>query len=520
MPLIALLYLEYLFDRRSLGIRLSQSVVIIDEAHNLVDAVNASHSACLTGEDTKVAISMITSYFDRFSSRLSPENSNNVQELRRAGKALREAIERAGDHRQIHSVDDFVCAAGLDNMNMCKLVRWAHESKLAFKASRYAESLLAQNPNTMGSACRLDAIHSLCSFVTTLTNDSEDGRIVVDPKGAVSGSDSCAGMLKFVLLNPAKQFEQVVQQAHAVVLASGTLSPTGLLVNQLFPRAAPESIRQFSCGHVIEANRLLVLAAAKGPGGVRLDFRHEQKGSQVMMDEAGRLLLNICTIVPEGVIAFVPSFAYAEQLRSRWSATESLGKLSSKTRVYWEPKAATEVERVLSQYRQSVVREGGRALLICVVGAKMSEGINFGDGLGRCVVVMGLPYPNAMDVELQERMRHIDAVSGAAVGIETASTGRTATGREYYNDLCMKAVNQSIGRVIRHRDDYAAIVLADHRYVGPRGPDGAAWPIRKLPGWIQRSLTSVEEFGAAYSKLFQFFKAFRLPAPAADYGGS
>ena len=33
----------------------------------------------------------------------------------------------------------------------------------------------------------------------------------------------------------------------------------------------------------------------------------------------------------------------------------------------------------------------------------------------------------------------------------------------HYENLCMKAVNQSVGRAIRHKEDYAAIIFLDHR---------------------------------------------------------
>ena len=114
-------------------------------------------------------------------------------------------------------------------------------------------------------------------------------------------------------------------------------------------------------------------------------------------------------------------------------------------------------------------RGGGGAMLLSVVGGKMSEGINFADGLGRCVLMVGLPFANPSEITLQERMAHLDATQGKGAG------------REYYTNLCMKAVNQSVGRAIRHRNDYAAIVLADARFA-------KAAVKERLPKWIAGGL--------------------------------
>lgn len=39
------------------------------------------------------------------------------------------------------------------------------------------------------------------------------------------------------------------------------------------------------------------------------------------------------------------------------------------------------------------------------------------------------------------------------------------TGKEWYRQQASRAVNQAIGRVIRHRQDFGAILLCDTRYI-------------------------------------------------------
>ena len=163
-----------------------------------------------------------------------------------------------------------------------------------------------------------------------------------------------------------------------------------------------------------------------------------------------------------------------------------MAKLKVKKNVFREPKKTSEMDTVLKDYSRSAKKSG--AILFSVVGGKMSEGINFSDDLGRCVIMVGLPFPNAHSPELKEKMAYLNANVAPNAG------------QVHYENLCMKAVNQSIGRAIRHKDDYACILLLDHRYERPN-------ILNQLPAWIRTQVKVCDRFGPAVSTLTKFFRA-------------
>lgn len=117
---------------------------------------------------------------------------------------------------------------------------------------------------------------------------------------AGGGTDECALLLyQFNDDSVIRVGWQVVDQTHALVLASGTLSPLPLLQRQLFPHHPLPSLQTFICNHVVPSSRLLLLPFPCGPTGLSLDLRHSTRSQPAMMDELGRLLMNICQAVPE-----------------------------------------------------------------------------------------------------------------------------------------------------------------------------------------------------------------------------
>ncbi|AEO60289.1 hypothetical protein MYCTH_2309404 [Thermothelomyces thermophilus ATCC 42464] len=538
--------------RDALGITLEGNVVIIDEAHNIMDAVANVYAAEICLSELRRARQMLGIYVKRFGKKLKGENRVMVAQVGRVVESLSECLNgqlSAKGDQGIVDPNTVLKARGADQINLYQLIKYIQESKLAYKVQSYlAHTENDQEASSAGGGERgsssTPVLHTLVSFLTALTNLSAEGRIFYEKLAENQGDIK----LSYLLLSPTHAFSSIASAARAVILAGGTMSPFEDYKMHLFPALPSHKITTLSCGHVIPASNLFcwTLSSIKPtPSGDPsasdcFEFSFQRRQEPAMIRQLGLVLLNICSVVPDGVVVFFPSYGYLDQVVAAWQTQEAgtgatttttqqptlWDRLAAKKAVFRETKGATS-EDILQQYSTAVLSPrqpdrrnpadkppppGGRgALLLSVVGGKLSEGINFSDRLGRCVVVVGLPYPNVHAPDWKARLEYVEStalarlVGGGGDGgdggddddgqpggarEEAAATAARAqakqAAREFYENTCMRAVNQSIGRAIRHRGDYAAVVLVDRRFSTER--------IRgKLPGWIRAGMVQGAE---------------------------
>lgn len=523
--------------RESLGLNLKNSVVIIDEAHNLADSLSNMYNSKITSSQLKAVLSCLDEYLDRFYNVLGAGNRRYIQTLTVLTKSFIRVLINNQDGASTMSsmtINQFLFSLDIDNINIVKLCQFVKESNIIHKVCGYANKLSSiQNQFDLqlhDEGSSIACFQALVDFLRSLLNSNDDGRIIV-AKQKLGGQPDEA-YLKFVMLCAEKIFSEVTQDAYAVILAGGTLQPIEETRLRLCPSLPPTDIKFFTCNHIVPPESILPIAVTRGPSGKAFDFSYNSRSSPSMIEELGRFICNIITVVPEGVVMFFSSYDYERRVYDAWMTTGTISRISKKKHVFREPRNSADVEAVLNKYKEAIEscsnfsQDTGvnGALLLAVVGGKISEGINFSNGMGRCVIMVGLPYPSPSDVELIETIKHIESISSSfSVGDDKALSRKyddecelqpgydilrkcTRGGREYYENLCMKAVNQSIGRAIRHINDYAAMLLVDSRYAQTSSTKSFSCPADKLPQWIKARLSCAQNYGEVHRSLHQFFK--------------
>ena len=121
-----------------------------------------------------------------------------------------------------------------------------------------------------------------------------------------------------------------------------------------------------------------------------------------------------------------------------------------------EPKDTSLFDSVMFEYKHRI-QTNQRAVLFAVCRGKISEGLDFADKYARLTIIIGMPNPNMKEARIDLKMEYQDRLS------QCSYHNGCMNKWEWYHQQAPRAVNQAIGRVIRHCKDYGAILLCDAR---------------------------------------------------------
>uniref|UniRef100_A0AAF5RUZ1 Helicase ATP-binding domain-containing protein n=1 Tax=Wuchereria bancrofti TaxID=6293 RepID=A0AAF5RUZ1_WUCBA len=516
---LVLLPYQILFQeeaRKAWGIELKGNVIVIDEAHNLLETITNSHFVTLHAKELKSVLSILDVYLTRFQSRLTPVHKKYLRQLSTIVDLLLAYMNNALDKNKdyVETMTSFAGKACLAQYKLDILLKYIEETHLIMKLSKFSKRLDEQqnkkvdsgyvfpveqllrkkdssneSQSIFGSACSTSQspikertiASALCAFqqfLQMLMLNYKDGRLIIE---CSSGKDEAK--ISYYLINPASQLGDIIKQCRSLILLGGTMEPSEILIRSLTMccKVDPKKdlIRR-SFGHVIKDHQLLALTITN-VSNIKLIFTHGKRETQTILNLLAMTLERIAGAVPNGMIVFFPSYAYLE---------EFIKKISINTLRKAKPLFVERRNTPPALFNEfaKLARTVKGALLLAVVGGKLSEGINFSDELGRTVVVVGLPYMNNQDIIIKEKMKFMRSEFGPN------------SDTEYYESKCMHAINQSIGRVIRHCNDYAAIVLIDLRYKSER-------ILKDLPAWIQPRLYDANDLDDGIQHLQRFFRS-------------
>ena len=274
----------------------------------------------------------------------------------------------------------------------------------------------------------------------------------------------------------------VFEKFQSVFITSGTLSPI-----ELYPRLLsfnPVCIASLPMTLTRDCLRPMVITRGADQQAVSTKF--DMRDDPGVIQNYGRILIDLAAAVPDGLVAFFVSYSYMEQIVSKWHETGVLQQVMQHKLVFIETQDVVETSLALDNYRRAC-NCGRGAVFLSVARGKVAEGIDFDRHYGRAVIMYGVPYQYTLSRVLRARLEYL----------------RETFQIKEADFLAFDAVRQAaqcVGRVIRSKADYGLMVFADKRYNShdKRG---------KLPGWITTHLQE-QQLNLSTDMAVQIARAF------------
>ena len=441
----------------SMGISLQNSIIIVDEAHNLPDRIRMSMERVITPIIVRNAAMELEEFMgsvENIAMRNSA-NSNPTQLLDDINWAF-EVIKlfrfkMANYFRNLHEKinEDEELLINIDDF--AKLIHSACDDYEGISGQMKLDSnenFTAKTPTQN----RLERMVQTLSQVSVEVEEDEDSsepdahRIAYIIESVIRFGNTSAlcmvfspkgkeGKITTHLLDPGVLSGPLFAKTAGSILMSGTLYPPAMYADIL---ALPKNL-------TTKTSYVSPFAGERRPVLIARDVTTKYTERSENMWNKMRSHIQALIDGSEGHVAvFSPSYRLMEEI---------LGEVFFKgvTKVVesrdW---SKDDIDRVVSKLKNER-KIGNRVLLCGVFGARLSEGIDYDDGVLGSVVCIGIPNPppSVLSNSLKEYI--------------SDKFGRQNAWRYTVTQPAINSILQAMGRPIRSIEDRALILLLDNR---------------------------------------------------------
>ncbi|XP_027854440.2 regulator of telomere elongation helicase 1 homolog [Aphis gossypii] len=519
---------NYIIDprtRKAQDIQFSDDVIILDEGHNVEKMCEESCSVNISSTDIALCIDAVTDVMKQLYDEKNTEFSAEPTQLKPREfsdddicvlKALFLEIEKVIDGIELTNgtndkkmegsyVFKLLQGADITPSNMSKFISFLNSVTL------YMSSTNSNAPHQAKEACLYKFQQFLECVLQSLGSNGDPKNtdkyfrtyIQLEQSKYKPKNDTVklkelkkGKTLNFWCFSPGFGMRDLLDRnVHCIILTSGTLSPLAATISEI---GIPVKV-QLQNAHVIKNNQVCVSVIKSGPSNKPLICNYSSRNNSDFLISLGQTLVNFSRIIPGGTLVFFPSYPFLDQCVNHWQGCNIWASITKNKSIFVEPKNKDVLNNVIDEY-YNAIQENKGAMLLAVYRGKVSEGLDFSDWKARAVIILGLPYPPYQDPRVVMKREYLDEMR--------KENSECLSGQEWYKLEAIKAVNQAMGRVIRHIGDWGSIIFCDERY--------ASFNIKsQLSVWLQPHIKVYEQFSIAYRENVKFFKNSGATMPSA-----
>lgn len=551
---------NYLIDpktRAGLGIDWNDAVVIFDEAHNIESVCSGTASfdlpiTVIAGSVVELgtAVEIMQSGMGDGTDNASKQDRKHVTNMR----GMQLVLKKLEDI--ISSYDNSVTKPGEFIVELFRDLRLTDETWQTFEGvidvaidvltEDAIESAVVSRITTTRLSTLRDCLGKVFSKTTRVDERDFSGyRVHIHKEKQEAIGYGIEGImlptLSFWCFDPGEGMEALREgnmNIRSILLTSGTLSPMSSFALELrtdFPIRLENP-------HVIDNKKQVWIGVVpKGPAGVTLNSSFKTRSDAGYLTDLGNSVLNFARVIPDGILVFFPSYAVMGQCIEDWKSKGIWERLGQYKGLVVEPNNSAAFATAALEYKKKLdAPQYNGAAFFGVCRGKASEGLDFSDRAGRAVIICGIPFANAVDPKVKLKKEVLNSKLAAARGNSNSSANTNTnahkqpgrklpentdantgggsgaydgifntnnaadriSGDTWYVQQAMRAVNQAIGRVIRHKDDFGAIILCEERF-------GQSRHVAQLSKWLREDVASPGSFGEATKSIGEFFRSHR-----------